>query len=404
MSPKELAQIIQKPVQEFISQNENVEETKIVLAKKEILGVPSYIIAQQIVGRRKAKLKLPTWCKTKGIVYPPSINLEQSSSEATAYFKNTLITAMIAQRKSVADLTGGFGVDSFFFSKIFDQVTYIDSNAELAEIVAHNHHQLQAGNIKYHNQTAEEFLESSILKFDLIYIDPSRRDENAKKVFRLSETQPNVVALQSTLFELTDFILIKASPLLDIQVAIKELSNIQKVVIVSVTNECKELLLIMKKDFEGEPTIEAINLTSTGEVKESFSFLLSEERLAEIKFSDPLRYLYEPNSSILKSGAFKLVGNRNGLFKMDKNTHLYTSTELVKNFPGRTWIIEKINPTEKELKNLLPDGKANITTRNYPLTPEGLKKKLKLKDGGDQFLIGCSGRQKKFLLLASTVK
>jgi 16S rRNA G966 N2-methylase RsmD len=404
MSPKELAQIIQKPVQEFISQNENVEETKIVLAKKEILGVPSYIIAQQIVGRRKAKLKLPTWCKTKGIVYPPSINLEQSSSEATAYFKNTLITAMIAQRKSVADLTGGFGVDSFFFSKIFDQVTYIDSNAELAEIVAHNHHQLQAGNIKYHNQTAEEFLESSTLKFDLIYIDPSRRDENAKKVFRLSETQPNVVALQSTLFELTDFILIKASPLLDIQVAIKELSNIQKVVIVSVTNECKELLLIMKKDFEGEPTIEAINLTSTGEVKESFSFLLSEERLAEIKFSDPLRYLYEPNSSILKSGAFKLVGNRNGLFKMDKNTHLYTSTELVKNFPGRTWIIEKINPTEKELKNLLPDGKANITTRNYPLTPEGLKKKLKLKDGGDQFLIGCSGRQKKFLLLASTVK
>jgi 16S rRNA G966 N2-methylase RsmD len=404
MSAKELAQIIQKPVQEFILQNENVEETKIILAKKEILGVPSYIIAQQIVGRRKAKLKLPTWCKTKGIVYPPSINLEQSSSEATAYFKNTLIIAMIAQRKSVADLTGGFGVDSFFFSKIFDQVTYIDSNAELAEIVAHNHHQLQADNIKYHPQTAEEFLASSTLKFDLIYIDPSRRDENAKKVFRLSETQPNVVALQSTLFERTDFILIKASPLLDIQVALKELINIQKIIVVSVTSECKELLVVIAKGFTSETTIEAVDLNIGGEIKSSFPFLLSEERLMEIQFSDPLLYLYEPNSSILKSGAFKLVGNRNGLFKIDKNTHLYTSTELVKNFPGRTWIIEKINPTEKELKDLLPDGKVNITTRNYPLMPEELKKKLKLKDGGDQFLIACSGRQKKFLLLASTVK
>jgi 16S rRNA G966 N2-methylase RsmD len=404
MSPNELTQIIQRPVQEFILQNENVDEAKLLLAKKEILGIPSPIIAQQIAGRRKAKLKLPTWYKAPGIIYPPSINMEQSSSEATAYFKNTLITTMIVQRKSMADLTGGFGVDSFFFSKIFDQVNYVDPNTELAGIVAYNHHQLQAFNIKYRTQTAEEFLESSTLKFDLTYIDPSRRDENAKKVFRLSDTQPNVMALQSTLFKRTDFILIKASPLLDIQVAMKELSNIQKIIVVSVGNECKELLLIMKKGFEGEPIIEAINLTSTGEVKESFSFLLSEERLTEIQFSDPLRYIYEPNSSILKSGAFKLVGNRNGLFKIDKNTHLYTSTELVKNFPGRTWAIEKINPTEKELKNLLPDGKVNISTRHYPLTPEGLKKKLKLKDGGDQFLIGCSGQQKKFLLLASTVK
>jgi 16S rRNA G966 N2-methylase RsmD len=390
--------------QAYLLENKDVDETKILLAKKEILGIPSSIIAQQIVGKRKAKLKLPTWYKSQGIIYPPSVNLEQSSSEATAYFKNALILATIAQRKSVADLTGGFGVDSFFFSKIFDQVTYIEPNAELAEIVAHNHHQLQADNIKYHTHTAEEFLESSTLKFDLIYIDPSRRDENAKKVFRLSKTKPNVAALQSKLFERSNFILIKASPLLDIQVAMKELSNIQKIVIVSVTGECKELLLMMAKGFEAESTIEAVDLNIGGEIKHSFSFLLSEERLAEINFSDPLRYLYEPNSSILKSGAFKLVGNRNGLFKIDKNTHLYTSTELVKNFPGRTWIIEKINPSEKELKDLLPDGKVNITTRNYPLMPEELKKKLKLKDGGDQFLIACSGRQKKFLLLASTVK
>jgi 16S rRNA G966 N2-methylase RsmD len=404
MPPSEVLQIIQPNVQEFILESENADEKKLLLSKKEILGIPSTVIANQISGRRKAKLKLPTWHQTKGIVYHSNLAIEQSSSEATAKFKIAIVKQLIKSKHSMADLTGGFGVDSFFLSKLFDQINYVESNKELVEIVTHNHHQLQATNIQHHTQTAEEFLKNTISQFDLIYIDPSRRDENAKKVFRLSDTKPNVVALQTKFFDRTDFILIKASPLLDIQMALKELTNIQKVVVVSVGNECKELLLLATKDLEGEPIIEAVDLTIIGEVNQSLSFQLSEEQSAEIKFSDPLHYLYEPNSAILKSGAFKLVGRRNGIFKLGKNTHLYTSTEFVKDFPGRTWAIEHINPTEKKLNKLLVDGKANVTTRNYPLTPEELKKKLKLKDGGSKFLIGCSGQHKKFLLLATIVK
>ncbi len=401
MLPSEVLQIIQPNVQEFILENKNADEKKLLLSKKEILGIPSTVIANQISGRRKAKSKLPTWYQTKGIVYHSNLAIEQSSSEATAKFKTQIIKGLLKNRKSMVDLTGGFGVDSFFLSKIFDQVNHVEPTKELVEIVTHNHSQLQARNIQYHTQSAEEFLKENHPRFDLIFLDPSRRDENNRKIFRLADCVPSISELQPKIFERTDHVLLKASPLLDIQQGLREITHIKKVFVVSVENECKELLFFADLIFSGEPSIEAVNLDQLGEVKEMLTFDLSEEKKSEAQFSEPLNYLYEPNSSLLKAGAFKLISSRFNIFKLHTNTHLYTSQKLIQNFPGRTFKIEKIDPTDKELKMLLLEGKANVATRNYPLSAEELKKKLKVKDGGEKFVIGFSGLNKKYIVVAT---
>jgi hypothetical protein len=404
MLPSEVLQIIQPNVQEFILENENADEKKLLLSKKEILGIPPAIIANQISGRRKAKLKLLTWYQTKGIVYHSNLAIEQSSSEATAKFKTQIINALLKKKTSLADLTGGFGVDSFFFSRNFDKVNYVEPNKELVEIANHNHHQLQATNIQHHTQTSEEFLENNISQFDLIFLDPSRRDASNRKVFRLADCLPNITELQPKIFERANHILLKASPLLDIQQGLREIAHVRKVFVVSVENECKELLFFADKNFSVEPVIEAINLNQFGEVKETLTFDFSDEKKSEAQFNKPLNYLYEPNASILKAGAFKLISTRFNIFKLQTNTHLYTSQELIPNFSGRTFKIEKIDPTGKELKILLPDGKANVAVRNYPLSADELKKKLKLKDGGEKFVIGFSGVDKKYIVVASLVR
>jgi 16S rRNA G966 N2-methylase RsmD len=404
MLPSEVLQIIQPNVQEFILENENADEKKLLLSKKEILGIPSTVITNQISGMRKAKLKLPTWHQTKGIVYHSNLAIEQSSSEATAKFKIAIVKQLIKSKHSMADLTGGFGVDSFFFSKIFDQVNYVEPNKGLVEIVSHNHHQLQATNIQHYTQTAEEFLKESTSRFDLIFLDPSRRDESNRKVFKLADCIPSISELQPNIFERTNHILLKTSPLLDIQQGLREITHVKKVFVVSVENECKELLFFADLSFSGETSIEAINLNQFGEVKETLTFDFSDEKKSEAQFSKPLSYLYEPNASLLKAGAFKLISSRFNIYKLHTNTHLYTSQELIPNFPGRTFKIEKIDPTDKELKMLLPNDKANVATRNYPLSADELKKKLKLKDGGEKFVIGFSGVDKKYIVVASLVR
>lgn len=402
MRSSELLLISTPEVQEYLSANESIDEKKLLLAKKEILGIPSSEMANQLIGRRKAKQKFPSWYQTTSIVYPPSANLEQSSSEATAKFKAELIRSELVHSSLLVDLTGGFGVDTFFLGKLFLEVIHIEPNENLSSITAHNHRLLGAS-ILHVRQTAEEFLKANKKKVDLFFIDPSRRSES-KKVFKLADCQPNIAALQDVLFSFSNFILTKASPLLDIQQALRELKHVTKVAVVSVENECKELLFLQKFGFEGEPFIETINLSNDGSVVERFVFTALEERAATVVFSSPLDYLYEPNASILKSGAFKLVAKRFGLTKLQANTHLYTSPNLFTDFPGRVFKIEALNPTLQMFKELLPEGKANVATRNYPLSAQELKKKLKLKDGGDKFVIGFSEEKRKSVVIATRIR
>ena len=390
-------------VQQYLQGHEHDDEQKLILKHKSLFGIPTAALAEQLRGRRKAKDKLPSYYATTGIVYPPSVNLEQSSSEASANFKAEVIQRFLPECKSCADLTSGFGVDSYFFSKAFDHVDYVEPNQTLLEITRHSHEKLKAKNISYQAITAEGFLQQTNKRFDLLYLDPSRRDKANKKVFRFSSCEPDVTALTSVLFAKADFILIKASPLIDLQQGLQELQNVRAIFILSVKNECKEVLFLCQSFWSGEPTIHAVNLQDND--KEEFSFARTEEKAAVAEFSEPLTYLYEPNTSILKAGAFKLVSVKFRLNKLHANTHLYTSNEFVKDFPGRVYKVKAVvKPVPAAIKAFFITGKANVVTRNYPLAAETLKKKMKLTDGGDHYLIGFTAREKKYTVVADRLK
>lgn len=359
-------------------------------------------IAEQIEGRTKAKEKLPSYYNTKNVVFPPAVNLEQSSSESTAKFKSMVTCEKILRRVLCVDLTGGLGVDTFFLSKEFEQVDYVETNTELLEIAMHNHVQLGARNIAYRNVSSAEYLTSGEAQIDCVYIDPSRRDAHNRKVSSLASCEPNVLELLPSIFRRARYVLLKTSPLLDITEAIRQLEKTSHVYIISAGNECKELLFFIDRSFTHEPLIEAINLSKDS--VSSFRFLFSKERSLQLSYSEPEQYLYEPNASILKAGAFKSISERFAINKLHPNTHLYTSKTLVRNFPGRIFnILGLIKPEPKALKQYFPEGHANIVTRNYPLSPEELRIKTKLKDGGNGFVIGFSGVNKKFLAVATRV-
>jgi hypothetical protein len=394
--------LLQKNVQDFIERCAQEDEQQLILKHKTIFDVPISLIAWQISGKRKAKIKLPLYYNTKGIVFPPGINLEQSSSEQTAEFKTSVLAELIPEKNLLIDLTGGFGIDSLFFSKIFQSIKYIEPNTGLIDYAKHNHEILGAKNIQYSNATAEDFLRAYTEKSDCIFIDPSRRAASTQKVVKLSDCEPDVTKLLPEIFNLTSFLLIKTSPLLDIQQGIKELTSVRYVWVVSIGNECKELLFLCEKDYVGEVVIKAINLH---DIQEEFSFTLVEEKNSQPEFSDPLAYLYEPNASVLKAGAFKHIAVSFSLKKLHPSTHLYTSERLVENFPGRIFNVQEILKSDpKSAAANFSSGKVNVITRNYPLSPDELKKKLKLKDGGEDYLIGCSGVKEKFLIVATRLK
>ena len=399
-----ISHIASEVVQQYIFDHEHEDERKLALSKKEILGVSPSVLAEQIRGRKKTKEKLPSYYRTRGIVYPPGINLEQCSSEQTATFKASIIQKHLGIKLNLcADLTGGFGVDSLYFSKICHEVHAVDPNESLLQIAKHNHTLLGATNIFYHSQTAEDLLLQNENKFDFIFIDPSRRGSGNQRVFKFSDCEPNVVDLFSQLLKKSDVLLVKASPLVDISQGLQELPHAQHVYVVSVNNECKEVLFLCSLKADQEPAIHSVNLTH--ENVHEFSFSQAEEKKSTPTLSEPLTYIYEPNASVLKAGAFKLVATRFNIHKVHVNTHLYTSDVLVLDFPGRVFKVEAIvKPDAKSIKPYLPEERANVITRNYPLTADGLRKKLGLQDGGKKYVLGFTGINQKYVLIADRIR
>lgn len=371
--------ILNTEVQEFIDSNLNSDVTKLVLKGSPFKDISIKDLVAQIEAKKKCQRKLPTWFTTKTIYYPNKLNIEQTSSEVTANYKASLISG-----KSVIDLTGGFGVDSYYFKQNFDTVIHCDLNKELSEIVKHNFKQLKVNSIITVNVDSLEYLKTSSKKFDWIYIDPSRRHESKGKVFFLNDCLPNVPNNLKLLFERSSNILIKTSPLLDISIGLEELKNVKSIHIVSVNNEVKELLWILEKGYNDEVKIKTINITKSKDI--TFSFVLNSEFNKTINYSEPLKYLYEPNVAILKSGAFKSIASYYKLNKLHQHSHLYTSEKLVKNFPGRTFTISNIIPYKKSNIKSLKPTKANITTRNFPESVEQIRKKYKIKDGGLDYM------------------
>ncbi len=338
-------------------------------------------LLQQVEGRERTADKLPTFAAIEDWWYPVRLSCEQCSSEETARYKASLVSG-----EKMADLTGGYGVDTYFLSDSFSSIDYVEQNTELCRIAAHN---FSNKPITIHNSTAEEFLQTAG-QYDLIFIDPARRDSHGGKVFRLEDCTPNVVELLPTLLAHGKRLMIKLSPMLDLTQAVRELSASStqwSVYVVAVKNDVKELLLLSG----GTGQITAIDLAKK---EQDFVFSRAEEADCPSDIGHLLlnigHFLYEPNAAILKAGAYKLVGTRFGLKKLDANTHLYCSDTFVENFPGRVWrIVEK-----QDLKQ------ANVICRNYPLTPEQLKKKLHLRDGGTAYVIGCKVAGKPMILYA----
>lgn len=376
----------------FIQENKEKSLSEVALMLGKHPELPKEFIINQINGMQRAKKKLPAFYNNDKIVYPSPLSLEQCSSEETAIYKSSLV-----EGDSMIDLTGGFGVDSYYFSKKFDKAHYVEPNPALFKVVNDNFKQLSANNIKTHLATAEEFIDKWDEKVDLVYIDPSRRDES-KRVFKLEECTPNIVALLPAILSFTNKVLIKTAPLLDIKQGIKDLPYVSKVIVVSVKNECKEVLFLVEKNAPANVLVNCVNL-ATNQPPFSFSFL---DESTTPEYAAPLHYLYEPNSSILKAGGFNSVGKYFNLKKIAKNSHLYTSDVLVADFPGRVFKIEdSCSYNLKEFKKL-GIKQANITTRNFSDSVDRVKKKLKLTDGGSNYLFSTTDLNNKSVILICT--
>ena len=370
--------ILNTGIQDFISKNLNTDIVSFLLKKPVFDTVSSKELAEQITSKKQCKKKLPTWFETPLIYYPKKLNIEQTSSEAAARYKSEMVSG-----ESLVDLTGGLGVDSYFFSHQMSVVTHCEIDADLAEIASHNFNILGVANINTFVGDGLQFLNDVDGRFDWLFLDPSRRDEHKGKVFHLSDCLPDVTEHIDEFFSSANNILIKSAPFLDISAGIKDMKNIREIHIVAVSGEVKELLWVLEKDYFGEIVIKTVNLNADS--RQTFEFFLHKEKEASSTFHSPLDYLYEPNAAILKSGAFKTIGNRFSLMKIHKHTHLFTSTELIE-FPGRRFVIKECLAYDKKISVLLKGLKANISTRNFPITVAQIKKKFKIKDGGKVYL------------------
>ncbi|MEG9326651.1 class I SAM-dependent methyltransferase [Salinimicrobium catena] len=382
--------LLHKEVQIYLEENFREDVSKIVFKGSPFPCVSAQELAVQLTGKKKAEKKLPTWFKTRGIIYPPTLNLEQTSSETTAAYKASLI-----EGNSIVDVTGGFGIDSYFFSRNFQRVIHCELNEELSEIASHNFEVLGAENVSVYLGNGIEFIRNSFELFNWIYIDPSRRDDAGGRVFQLSDCLPNVPENIDLLLEKGKNILIKTSPLLDMKAGLRELKNVHEIHIVAVENDVKELLWILKQEPSEEIKIKTINFGK--KERQVYENYWGNEHT--VRFSEPLAYLYEPNAAVMKSGLFDAISEDFALLKLHTNSHLYTSKEL-KDFPGRRFHVLKTLPfKKKKLKAELDLKKAHITTRNFSESVASLRKQLKLKDGGEHYLFFTTLKSEEKIVL-----
>jgi hypothetical protein len=347
--------------------------------------VDKTLALNQIEARQVLSKKVPSWASNPDLLFPKHLSLEQCSSELTAKYKASLVE----NGDVFVDLTGGLGIDSYFLSEKFKTSYYVENQKGLCELAEHNFAVLDR-KITVVNDDSELFL-SNNQNFDLIFIDPARRDIYNRKMISLHDCSPDVLDLLDNLLLQSKCILIKLSPMLDISVIINELPNIAEIHIVAVKNECKEVLVLLRPDYDGEPLVISTEAQRSGEI--SFKFRQSEEQSAIPIFATTIKkYLYEPNAALMKAGAFKLVSQRFGIDKLHINSHLYTSDNLISDFPGRIFEVVDYAPFSKKIKKeLLKDvAEASVAVRNFPLSANELRKSLNLKESDENFVFGTT--------------
>ncbi len=390
-----------KSAQEFIQEYADADLSQLRLKKIEADFDVAWAILQ-IEARKKIRTKLPLWASHSDVIFPSTLSTEQSSSEPTASYKQALILP-----GDLADLTGGLGVDSFYFSQRATRVTYVERFPEYCRAAEHNFKALQALNIEVLCDDCERFLAENSHRFQTIYLDPARRGSENKRLFSLADCEPNVVALFPRLTACCQRLIVKVSPMVDVSAAVALLPSITEVHIVSVKNECKEVLLIVDPSIDTPLTIHCANVEASHRVS---LFVFHPDRERALPHSAGCtglgKYLYEPNASIMKAGAYKSVAERFGVSKLQINSHLYTSSDYSSDFPGRKFeVIETIPFNAQEIKGLSRRyAKINLSTRNFPLTVNELQKRLKVKDGGDFYLFATTlSNNDKVLIIGKKV-
>lgn len=386
---------------DFIVSNEGADVTRLLLGKAP-QGVNLPLCCKCIQAREKMKIKAPLWYSNPSLAYPFAVSVEQGSSQATALFKQKIISGLLNSSLITADLTGGMGIDSFFISRIASKHYYFERNAELCAATEYNFRQLGAGNIEVSNRDITDDDCAALRELEgkgisLLYIDPARRTASGGKAILLQDYEPNVIELQERLFAVSRHILVKVSPMADIKLNLRHLPHTAAVYIVAVANECKELLFLLDREaVNNDVDIISISLDTNG-LKNELRFRPGEEEAAEATYATELgKYLYEPGKAILKGGAYKLISQRYGCRKLAPSTHLYTSDEIIEGFPGKIFKVEEVVPfNKKSLKEVASKHpKADLTARNFPMDTNALKKLSGIKDGGNRHIFAvtlCNG-------------
>ena len=382
--------------QRFIREHQQDNVLQLALQAGKHPGVDMPFALQQIAGKQLAAAKIPSWHACEDILYPPHLSLEQCSSEATARYKASLV-----QGDTLADLTGGFGVDCAFMAQRFTQATYIEEQTHLCGLAHHNFHALGLRHITVVNGNGIDYLKQ-MPHADCIFIDPSRRDTHGRKTVAISDCRPDLEAILPVLHGKASVTLAKLSPMLDVSQVLSRLSPVSDIHILAVNNECKELLALLRPPgWQAATRIHAVHIEKE-EPPGIFSFTREEEQDADCPYAEEVRrFVYEPNAALLKAGAYKCVAQRYGLEKLHPNSHLYTGNNLRKDFPGRAFICMAQLPFKgKELKAQLRDlSQANISVRNFPLSVDEIRKKTRLKEGGATYLLATTLRDERKVLL-----
>lgn len=375
--------LLNKEIQNYINASLNTDLHTLLLKKSPFPEVSMHEIVQQIKGKQVAERKFPFLLK-EGIIFPPQLNLEQSSSEKTALYKSDSLKG-----NKFIDLTSGFAIDAYYLSQNFDDITLIEQNTELLDIVEHNW-KILGRQAKFINSRLEDFLNENQEHFDVIYLDPARRDQNKNKVFLLEDLSPDILEIQEKLQAVSSLVVIKLSPLIDLKYLISVLPGIVRIDIIALKNDVKEIVVFLSNENTGKVFCNCVNLDGN---EAAFTYPFGDEETAQAEYSEPEKYIYIPNNAVLKAGVFNLISQKFGLKKLHPNSHLYTSGEKIDNFPGR--IFEMVIVDSKSIKK---KGQFNIISKNYPLKPEEIKKKYGLKDGGDQYLIFTQSKKGKIIL------
>ncbi len=387
---------------DFVKKHLHDDTSRLLLSAARYPSIDMPAAVRKIEGIRTAQDKWPSLLDYDDFIFPPRLNREQSSSETAAEYKASLIAPLCNGKEhvSIADLTGGMGIDSLKFAHplepngVTTHVDYVDRDPELCHLMEHNRNTMGLKNVAVHCGDSMKWVAACASQFDLLYIDPARRSQTGRKVAAFEECEPNILHHLPLLLSRCRWLLVKASPMIDLDRAISQLGSVAEVHIVAVKGECKEVLFLCGRH-DGEPLLHCVNIAA-GKT-DHYAFSRSDEQAAEPQYCSAAKsYIYEPDASLMKGGPFNLLCQWLDIEKLSRNTHLYTADTLIEAFPGRTFrVLAEVHLNRKEISRAIPDGKAHVVTRNYPVEADALQRQLGLKEGGRLFILATTVGSRK---------